>query len=1272
MKKIIAIIMTLTLILGIFPAAAIASGGSIIYFSDFTDTAAANSAITFVGEHEYAYDESDAMFIGNFLQLNSFPLPEDGETLNTRNPKATFDIADFTITNGMYAVVQMDWRMEDMANDNKNIYLDFPKDNAINLTPNGRIKANTEYNLKTLCGWKKADWTRFQLIYNFSVAEGAVSATLTDIYVNGTVLENFTDVTYTLTGTEVTQVVMHLSQHKTGESSPVLYNADVDNFGIYTMMSAPVIADSTQLKETIKTYNDYFVNIESGVDAQKADEFKALLHSGADAVNNPLSTENEISAKKAEIENKYKEVFLGENYDERRAYMYQKYTALYAIVTDEEQKKLYSEDELAAIEKVCDEMIAVYNDPLAPLFKIEQQIKNAENVVSTDVYSVKSVSVATQDNTEVNDFFPSGKFQKITLIKRSFEALDGEIYIVFYDEDGKITKILKQTATAAADTVGEVAVDFSSHNYTLDADIRTGSVGIFLWDGELVPLMQQYVREDLNMWTAYYNDNEILPDSMPMYKSGGEIYVGVKYFLNLMGITVESDNNRYTAKRDSDGAYIDFTLGETTVKSKNGDITLTIPAEAVEGKVAILPIDVLCDVFGCSATLDAIYGRLYIIYDASAHTAAYNVFSQWFSGYTRTYTADSMSATYTLEVPSGVTDVDVWYMPVSGKEDSVFNTTVYNRNMEHRYWQKAIKPIKTGNKTYKGSLPFLRTATSYKIKYAITKDGKTTIYKDVKYSGYSNPTTSEAVLTTAKAASAKTDILYTATDLTLVPTYENIGYYIDYEDAVSCTVTYRKSGDTAWKNAYTPYNDTVEKQFRGSIVKLEDNTTYEVKAVLSASDNTTTEKTATVTTWNDAPTVTAKKLTDYYTVTDNKISQPIQFVGIKGSADNWIEIDCTGYSVEAGYNTTAAVALDDCEYVILKGLTVKGGYRFGIAVNAGCSNVRLSGCDISSFGRTGIQHENGWYYRDATPINYDAGVLLIDGSNITVEDCYIHDSRAMTNAWSGATWESTHPNGSAGIVYDVDNGCVIRNNRIIGNATHRFNDGIESFSNGSYVGGAARDTDIYSNTIQYGQDDAIELDGGQMNTRVYKNKLSQFLCGISIVPNLCGPSYVFENEISNMGTDAGNNGKALKAGGSESDSVTYVFNNTFFVNGVVVENTTYGGTEEYNLVTRNNIFVNTYGGGCYKNTFDGALNDNNYDFCFGNYVNYQNGGSSMLYTAMQTDSFEKKSIEQIKDMLAFTDAENGDFTLKNGSSCIGGGVYIDNFCESSLCNIGAN
>lgn len=879
---------------------------------------------------------------------------------------------------------------------------------------------------------------------------------------------------------------------------------------------------------------------------------------------------------------------------------------------------------------------------------------------------INKISVRSEDgDTVTGAFTPGGFLEKITLQNTSSDVISGSLYVAISDKRG----VLKYAALKEVEDTGEsdeINIDFTRDNFRFDDEIRNSRVSLFLWDSNLAPISKKYSWENVNNWSVYFNDCNILPDCLPIYKADGEIYVGVKYLLNLMGITLEKYGDAYYAKRDFDNNYISYSIGDSYVTTNKGIINLNEKIAYSDDGFVLLPVSILETVFGCRLeSVDDINSEIYLSYPEEEYTANYQIPGT--DGYVTKYISGTYSSYYEISNVEDIKDIEVWYKPTYPDSISSFNNIDFNRSMDTRYWHKAINPILREDGVYIGSLSYLKVSTYYSVKYVLKgNDGSEKIYVDRK-----------AFKTSPKKEITMSELMYNADTLSLNATYENMGYYINYEsipNSESCEVTYRQIGEPEWHRALEPFDDTLNKQFRGSIVNLNDNTTYEVKTIIKDKEgNELNTQIASTTTWNNEPnigeTISLDKFTSLCSKNDKTITEPVQIVGVNGTEENWIKIDCKGWTLETGYNTESALNIDNCKYVIIDGITVKGGYKCGIAVNDSCEYVRISDCDVSEFGKTGFQRDNGFFYRDGTLIDYDAGVLMLGSSYITVENCYIHDPVTKTNPWKSADdrWQNSHPYGVSGIYYHVFNSCVIRYNDIVGNELHRWNDGIEGVGNATYTGGPARDTDIYGNMIAYGQDDGIELDGGQMNIRVYNNRIEQFKCAVSLVPNLFGPSYLFNNIIVNMGSETEKYGKAFKAGGGQNNSFSYIFNNTCFLYGVISENTDKSGSKTYNFVTRNNIFVNTAGGTCYRNSENASINNNNFDFCYGqeDFSGYVNGGSSIMYPS------NKHSINSIYTKLNFVNHENGVLNLTPDSECYENGTYIDNFCEIENPNIGA-
>ncbi|MCD8167650.1 MAG: hypothetical protein LUE93_17095 [Bacteroides sp.] len=186
--------------------------------------------------------------------------------------------------------------------------------------------------------------------------------------------------------------------------------------------------------------------------------------------------------------------------------------------------------------------------------------------------------------------------------------------------------------------------------------------------------------------------------------------------------------------------------------------------------------------------------------------------------------------------------------------------------------------------------------------------------------------------------------------------------------------------------------------------------------------------------------------------------------------------------------------------------------------------------------------------------------------------------------FAGTLFSQRHPKGPNGMLI-VENGgnLVIRYNDIVGSQRNRYNDPVEGYRNGFVHGAYHNDADIYGNLMAFGQDDGIELDGGQCNVRLYGNRFEQLFCGISLAPNMKGPSYIFGNVVSNLGCSDGSSSAAVKNGGGLSHTVgrQYLFNNTMIFSGNGMRGVGYGPhtpenkREIFRTFTRNNIFLAT-------------------------------------------------------------------------------------------------
>ena len=523
----------------------------------------------------------------------------------------------------------------------------------------------------------------------------------------------------------------------------------------------------------------------------------------------------------------------------------------------------------------------------------------------------------------------------------------------------------------------------------------------------------------------------------------------------------------------------------------------------------------------------------------------------------------------------------------------------------------------------------------------------------------------------------------------VVPTYECAGVYVSHDNPGDrCEISFRRQGEKKWQEAYPPvyspaYKKTDalmrifageeefldEKQFRGSLVGLSENTPYEIEARVykAGTDKIIRKLHASFTTMNSKVPVARKiKLGELFKGEPLVISE-------KGSPEGWIQI--TGdveitlpetpagqgnkggtlafgkgahrqeWPESGGGENYAAIHLKDAAFIILKDITIKGGNRHGILLE-GCENIQVLNCDISGFGRVGKQDlaKDGKYYGpDGKYINNDAGIYILDSGRVLIERCYIHDPRGKANSW-----RYSHPAGPNSIFPCRPRGeIVVRYNDLIGGDILRWNDNIEGFGNQSPRGSFHRDSDIHGNMFAFANDDGIELDGGQVNIRLYENRFEHSLMAVSTDPCVRGPSYIFRNLSVNLGDEDGISACAIKNSGpgrENSKGTAFYFHNTFCGSS--------GGMRHFNGVTRNNIFhtpgKEPLAGLNYRGTY---YNDFDYDLLF-------NGSPENIKAAISTNDFEKHAVLQEP---LFADAEGYNFSLLPGSPGIAAGEPLPNF-----------
>ena len=509
-----------------------------------------------------------------------------------------------------------------------------------------------------------------------------------------------------------------------------------------------------------------------------------------------------------------------------------------------------------------------------------------------------------------------------------------------------------------------------------------------------------------------------------------------------------------------------------------------------------------------------------------------------------------------------------------------------------------------------------------------------------------------------------------------VPSFCSCSIYLSAPRDSECRLSFREEGDGTWHEAYPPIYDTIAREFRGSIVRLKENTAYEVKAELLTDGRKTGEGIALFHTWDSNPPIgKSYRISEFRPDGDGAVTVS----GIMGRPKAWVKI--TGdREIDAGREGTCALLVENCRYVIFEGLTVRGGGMHGIYIKETAEHVRFINCDVSDWGRIPVDQTPDGFFLDSEgrKINNDAGFRIERTLNTVVERCWVHDPAGLTNPWkgiiklgtsAGKKFPRAHPQGPNAVhVNQLKGGCVLRYNDFCGSQTHRYNDPVEGAKNGDIKGGFNRDADIYGNVMAFGQDDAIELDGGQCNVRLFDNRMEQTYCGISTAPNMKGPSYIFSNVLWNPGNEYGDTGNAVKNGGGfmYSFGIQFLFSNTMLFPRGGMSSVGYGKEPSpirgrFHAVTRNNIFCqltpDTPNSTNYSIS-DKLLTPTN-DFDYDMIASLKNPGGRGHSRAR-----EGSESHGIFAAPSFTDLERGILTLTPDDPGIDKGLALPNFTET--------
>jgi hypothetical protein len=297
-----------------------------------------------------------------------------------------------------------------------------------------------------------------------------------------------------------------------------------------------------------------------------------------------------------------------------------------------------------------------------------------------------------------------------------------------------------------------------------------------------------------------------------------------------------------------------------------------------------------------------------------------------------------------------------------------------------------------------------------------------------------------------------------------------------------------------------------------------------------------------------------------------------------GAPEGYRVYDGRGATIDVQRRHNSCITID-ASYVIIRRLTLKGA---GAADNVsrspigaihilGGHDIVIEDCDISGWGR--LNPKTGFGF------DMDSAILSrhAELKRLVVQRCKLHHP-----AFDGSTWyEPVHPTHTAGpqciSLFDTAGNHVIRYNECWSDLEHMYNDVIGGGGNGSFRGAPGPDSDLYGNLVSHCWDDGLEIEGGNRNTRVWDNYITQSMMMIGNAPTSVGPLYIWRNVVgrSQNQPDKGG-GNFLKMGYATSENwmtgQMYIFHNTLFAENGWLCTGGLGGTRIVkHAVSRNNI-----------------------------------------------------------------------------------------------------
>ena len=535
--------------------------------------------------------------------------------------------------------------------------------------------------------------------------------------------------------------------------------------------------------------------------------------------------------------------------------------------------------------------------------------------------------------------------------------------------------------------------------------------------------------------------------------------------------------------------------------------------------------------------------------------------------------------------------------------------------------------------------------------------------------------------------------------LSLAATYRSISVYISFEGDANGNnqgaLEYREAGG-GWKrgmemvvdrrdtvtNGAMVYPNTFNDQWRSTIPGLSPETEYEVKAIVVDSDGvvgnsfvsgsiTTRAETDSLVSsggsyfvsplGDDAtgdgsettPWRTIQKAADSVAPGDtvyvrSGIYDESVVITTSGSSDNYITFTTYGTTTVIVSPPGPVASLEtsgfatDAGYLRIKGFRIEGG-NTGIRIAEDSHDVVVEDNFVTGYAANGYGIRLGGKLSNPGPSN------VVSVARVTVQNNTVEPTVRQTDGHA-AIESSAHNLG----------GHVIRYNTVRFQYTGDGSPGSDCIGHNpdSAYSDSFKDTDIYGNLCVGATDDGIELNGNNVNTRVWDNVITGSNSGFSIAASAVGPAYVFRNVVYDL-SDHWTRCVGVKEGQGGSGK-TFFYHNTFYLRGATCNQRGFtiassgGGVPAASIVAKNNVsyFAERHISSDSDIEADYSLM---FDENRGSLVMYQGFAYYSLESLQGTTELED---EGVYARPVFVDTEAGDFRLAAGSPGIDAGVLI--------------